>query len=332
MRLIQFLSPDNERRVAATLPGENVARMVLGVTSVRELALDAHRAGQGLGAAIAGYGLGEAVDIAALEKSGQLLPPLDHVEPSRCVIGITGLTHLGSAASRDAMHVKLKGDDLSDSMKMFKMGVDGGKPASGQIGVQPEWAYKGDGDWVVPPGGALTLPGYGEDGGEEAEIVGLYVIGDGGVVIRVGYALGNEFSDHVMERRNYLYLAHSKLRQCSFGPELLVGELPDEVSGRVRILREERERWSEEFLSGQVHMCHAIANLEHHHFKYAGFRRPGDVHIYFFGASVLSCADGVTAEPGDQIEISQAAFGHPLRNTVVAGAPVGQTRVIALRT
>ena len=38
--------------------------------------------------------------------------------------------------------------------------------------------------------------------------------------------LSNEFSDHVMERQNYLYLAHSKLRSCSFGPELLVGDLP----------------------------------------------------------------------------------------------------------
>ena len=28
-----------------------------------------------------------------------------------------------------------------------------------------------------------------------------------------------------MERQNYLYLAHSKLRHCSFGPELLVRHL-----------------------------------------------------------------------------------------------------------
>ena len=145
-------------------------------------------------------------------------------------MALTGLTHLGSAQSRDSMHVKLQSADLSDSMKMFKLGIDGGKPAAGAIGVQPEWAYKGDGSWVVAPEQPLELPGYADDGGEEGEIAGLYVIGDGGEVLRVGYALGNEYSDHVMERKNYLYLAHSKLRQSSFGPELLVGELPQEVT------------------------------------------------------------------------------------------------------
>jgi hypothetical protein len=29
---------------------------------------------------------------------------------------------------------------------------------------------------------------------------------------RVGFALGNEFSDHTLEKKNYLYLAHSKGR------------------------------------------------------------------------------------------------------------------------
>ena len=55
------------------------------------------------------------------------------------------------------------------------------------------------------------------------------MISDDGVPFRVGYALGNEFSDHIMERQNYLYLAHSKLRNCSFGPELLIGDLPGNV-------------------------------------------------------------------------------------------------------
>ena len=154
------------------------------------------------------------------------------------VVALTGLTHLGSAQSRDSMHAKLQSADLTDSMKMFKLGLEGGKPAAGAIGVQPEWAYKGDGSWLVAPEQPLELPGYAEDGGEEGEVAGLYVIGDGGEVLRVGFALGNEYSDHVMERRNYLYLAHSKLRQSSFGPELLVGELPQEVTGTVRIIRD----------------------------------------------------------------------------------------------
>jgi hypothetical protein len=61
-------------------------------------------------------------------------------------------------------------------------------------------------------------------------------------------------------------------------------------------------------------MSHTVANLEFHHFKYAQFRRPGDVHIHFFGAATLSFADGIRTEPGDLFEIEMAEFGAPLRN------------------
>jgi hypothetical protein len=44
----------------------------------------------------------------------------------------TGLTHLGSAAGRDKMHAKVEGqENLTDSMKMFNMGLEGGKPEEG---------------------------------------------------------------------------------------------------------------------------------------------------------------------------------------------------------
>ena len=66
-----------------------------------------------------------------------------------------------------------------------------------------------------------SRPSFALDGGEEPEIAGIYVIGDDGAPFRVGFALSNEFSDHVTERVNYLYLAHSKLRPASFGPEIL---------------------------------------------------------------------------------------------------------------
>jgi hypothetical protein len=215
-------------------------------------------------------------------------------------------------------------------MKMFKLGLEGGKPAGGGIGVQPEWAYKGDGSWLVAPEAPLELPGYAQDGGEEGEIAGLYVIGDGGEVLRVGYALANEYSDHVMERGNYLWLAHSKLRQSSIGPELLLGELPQEVTGTVHIMRNGTEVWRGELLSGEANMCHSIANLEHHHFKYAGFRRPGDVHVYYFGASALSCSAGVAPKPGDVFEVASPLFGRPLRNPLAAGASDVAVKVKAL--
>ncbi len=320
MRLIQFVERDGERAVGAIVDGAP-PRRVESAESVRDLALEAHRNGRTLAATVEAHGLGEAVDYDAIMAEKRICLPLDHPEPSHCVVALTGLTHLGSAQSRDDMHAKLQSDDLTDSMKMFKLGLEGGRPAAGAIGVQPEWAYKGDGSWLVAPEEPLELPGHADDGGEEGEIAGLYVIGDDGAVLRVGFALGNEYSDHVMERKNYLYLAHSKLRQSSFGPELLIGDLPEAVSGTIRIIRDGANVWQGELISGEANMCHSIANLEQHHFKYAGFRRPGDVHIYFYGASGLSCSDGVAARPGDVFEVACPDFGRPLRNPLVAGPP-----------
>jgi hypothetical protein len=320
MRLIQFVGSDGARAVAAI--AENGApRIVRGTESVRNLALEAHRNKRSLVATVEAHGLGETVDYDALIAEKRLRLPLDHPEPSRIVVALTGLTHLGSAQSRDSMHTKLQGDDLTDSMKMFKLGIEGGKPKAGAIGVQPEWAYKGDGSWLVAPEQPIELPGYAEDGGEEGEIVGLYVIGDDGAVLRVGFAVGNEYSDHKMERRNYLFLAHSKLRQSSYGPELFIGALPREVRGSVRILRGGAEAWRGELLSGEDNMCHAIGNLEQHHFKYDRFRRPGDVHVYYYGASALSCAEGFQTKPGDVFEVEVPLFGRKLRNPLVAGSP-----------
>ena len=182
--------------------------------------------------------------------------------------------------------------------------------------MQPEWFYKGDGSIVVRPGAAFPLPPFAEDAGEEPEIGGLYVIGHDAKPYRLGFAVGNEFSDHVMERKNYLYLAHSKLRSCSFGPELRVGALPQHLSGRSRILRDGEVLWDNEFLSGEANMCHSLENLEYHHFKYSQFLRPGDVHIHFFGTATLSFADGIRTQPGDRFEISQAEFGAPLINGI----------------
>ena len=167
--------------------------------------------------------------------------------------------------------------------------------------------------WQTTPGpghtALLILPPFAEDAGEEPEMAGLYVIGHDGKPYRLGFAVGNEFSDHVMERKNYLYLAHSKLRSCSYGPELRTGELPQHLAGTSRILRDGEVLWQNEFLSGEANMCHSLANLEYHHFKYSQFLRPGDVHIHFFGTATLSFADGIRTQPGDVFEISTPGGG-----------------------
>jgi hypothetical protein len=332
VRLVQFIARSGERAVAAVAEDGKSLKVIDGAARLRDLALEAHRARTTLGNLCAGRLSGTSEDYDTVAVEGRLLAPLDHPDPAHFYVTGTGLSHLGGAQARNSMHQKLSAgeDDLTDSMKMFKWGVEGGKPKRGEIGAQPEWFYKGDGDCVVPPSAALRSPGFALDGGEEAEIVGCYVIADDGTVLRVGFAIGNEFADHVTERQNYLYLAHSKLRQCSFGPELRLGTLPEDIRGTVRVLRDGQEIWKDAVISGEANMSHSIANLEHHHFKYAAFRRPGDVHCHFFGTAVLSFTAGIKMQNGDVMEISVPEFGRPLSNPIAIGNEAGLVPVSQL--
>src|SRR5690606_2942533 len=122
---------------------------------------------------------------AAILAEGRMLPPIDHPDAAHLHVTGTGLTHLGSAATRDAMHksaTEAAEETLTDSMKMFRMGLEGGKPKPGETGVQPEWFYKGNGHSVVAPGAPITSPAFAQDAGEEPEIAGIYIVGkDGGI-------------------------------------------------------------------------------------------------------------------------------------------------------
>ncbi|KMK64995.1 AraD1 family protein [Puniceibacterium sp. IMCC21224] len=295
--------------------------------SLHELAMACATDGKSLNDMVQSLGLNGAVDLDRLYAEGRLLNPISHRDPAHMHLTGTGLTHLGSAATRSSMHERAP-EDETDSMKMFRMGVANGKPAGELAGVQPEWFYKGTGSALIAPGQPLCSPGFAEDGGEEPEIAGIYVIGPDGTPFRIGFALANEFSDHVMERQNYLYLAHSKLRPCSLGPELLVGDLPASVTGTSRIRRGDSVLFEKPFLSGEANMSHTISNLEHHHFKYAIFRQPGDVHVHMFGTATLSFADGVRPQDGDVFEIEAPDFGLPLRNPLAwTRGPSPETRI-----
>jgi hypothetical protein len=168
----------------------------------------------------------------------------------------------------------------------------------------------------------LPSPSFALDGSEEPELAGIYIIDTTGNPRRLGFCLANEFSDHVTERGNYLWLAHSKLRPAALGPELL-DSIPDDVRGISRVLRGGETIWEKPFLTGEANMSHTIANLEYHHFKYALFRRPGDVHVHFFGTATLSFSDGVRTEEGDVFEIEAAPFRLALRNPLGAIAAPG---------
>jgi hypothetical protein len=314
MNIVQILDSKGKRRVGIVSTEKII--LLKKVARTAELAKLALKDGVKLLIAAKSLTTSSTENYAAALKENRLLPPVDHEDPAHCMIAGTGLTHLGSASARDSMHAKLEGkpDDLTDSLKMFKMGLEGGKPAKGQAGVQPEWFYKGDGSWLVAPDADLPKPSFALDGGEEPELAGLYMIDGKGNPVRLGFALGNEYSDHITERQNYLFLAHSKLRHCAIGPEMIAGAAPNNISGMSRINRRGKTIWEKPFLTGEANMSHTLANLEYHHFKYAGFRRPGDVHIHFFGTATLSIADGIVTEDGDEFEISAPAFGAPLRN------------------
>src|SRR3984893_2405340 len=239
MRLVQ-LRKGNERRVALV----EEPRLVLldGVTSILELATAVTASGRGVSDAAKLQATGESLEYDAVYDGSSeygLLTPIDHPdEPARCMISGTGLTHLGSAQGRNAMHIAAKAgatanadtadkaafsvEPMTDSMKMFRGGLLEGRPAGGAIGIAPEWFYKGSGAMLRAHGQALEIPTYAEDGGEEAEGAGIYFIGDDGRPRRIGFAAGNEFSDHQFEKKNYLNLAGSKLRTCALGPELVV--------------------------------------------------------------------------------------------------------------
>ena len=318
MRLVQFTTSGGEQRVAR-VDGE-VLRVLSGPCSTYDLARWAVETGRSLTAAVAEHESAESVSYAEVIEDERLQSPLTHPDRAHMLVSGTGLTHLGSAATRAEMH-QVEGAPNAiaetDSMKLFRLGLEHGKPASGEVGVQPEWFFKGTGHCLVNPGEPLEVPDFSLDAGEEPEIVGLYIVADDGAVHRVGFALGNELSDHVTEQENYLYLAHSKLRPCCVGPELLVGELPARLHGESRVVRNGHVLWRGTFKSGEGNMSHRISGLEHHHFKYSMFRVPGSVHIHFFGTATLSFAAGVRTMSGDRFEIECTEFGKPLCNTLV---------------
>ncbi len=328
MRLAQFIDENGKRALAVTARGES--RRVKGARTTLDLARQAIAAGLSFRKLVAERGVGSVVDLSRALKERRVLAPIDHKDPAHVFVTGTGLTHLGSAEGRDKMHKDLADPTkLTDSMRMFKLGLEGGKPGKNEYGAQPEWFYKGDGSILIDPEGDLPSPAFALDGGEEPEIVGIYLIDDVGAPVRIGFALGNEFSDHITERQNYLWLAHSKLRPASLGPELLVGDLPADIRGVSRIRRGKDVIWEKPFLSGEQNMANSVANLEAHHFKYALFRRPDDVHVHFFGTATLSFSDGIRTQKGDGFEIESEPFGLPLRNRLVVERPA-KARVRAL--
>jgi hypothetical protein len=358
VQLVQYEIPDSGRipntgRRVGILAGD----IVTDLTSIRpelrfvvDLFDAACRARQPLETfvqSVAAEGRASTLDWPALWNAapgrGQpfLLPPVDHADPHRVLVSGTGLSHLGSMQSRDEMHratgpapstPEPTATPMTDSARMFARGLAGGKPPAGQRGEAPEWFYKGDGGVLRGHRAALDIPPFALDGGEEPEIVGCYVIDAAGWPRRLGFALGNEWSDHATEKISYLHLAPSKLRTCAVGPTLDTHSLFDDISLRCSVLRGGRALYdSGELKSGERFMCHSLRNVEDHHFKYPQHRRPGDVHLHFFGTSRLSFGTrDWRFEADDEIRIDAPGFSPTLVNRVaVTRSSIAEPIVVA---
>lgn len=315
MNLIQLQHEKFGRRVGIIKEPDIV--LLDSVTTTYELFLDLINDGRDVGLAIDSLLTNERLPYDAVYHSHNkwhILPPIDTNDPMHCMLSGTGLTHRASAENRQKMHESQKQDQLTDSMQMYLWGEEGGKPSPGKIGIQPEWFYKGNGFNLKGHGEPLVVPGYGDDGGEEPEIAGIYLINNEGEIHRLGFTQANEFSDHVMEKKNYLYLAPSKIRNCSIGPELILTEGFKSLKGTVRVIRNGKTFWEQEIHSGEEAMAHSLANLEYHHFKYSQHRIPGQLHIHFFGAGAFSFGDNIRLEQRDEMFVSFQNMGRPLVN------------------
>ena len=339
MRIVQLQTSDKGRRLGV-INGDKILDVteIDGMPTLRSVYEAFHAAEQ------RGLSLNELLAVRAKESSRRfdykvvlatepnsgrpyLLPPVDHPDPYRTLVAGTGLTHLGSMQSRDQMHVANKPASASteqstvpktDSAKMFEMGLADGRPTDGQRGVAPEWFFKGNGSILRGQREKLQIPDFALDGGEEPEIVGCYMIDKNGQPVRLGFSLGNEWSDHATEKINYLYLAPSKLRTCPIGPELNTDWNFQEVTLRCTVTRGKQTLYdSGSLFSGERHMSHSLANLEDHHFKYPQHCQPGDVHLHFFGTSKLSFStrDWKYAD-GDIVKVEAHGWSAPLTNSV----------------
>ena len=317
-RLVQLCHGQHKRRVA--LVQEPLLVFLEDTHSIYQLALDAIDAGKNVVDLVQARLKDKTLhysDVYTGQSEWKLLPCFDHPDNlSACIVSGTGLTHKSSALNRQMMHQTVQAAP-TDSIRMYQLGVEGGFPEKGKIGVQPEWFYKGNGTMLKAHGQPLEVPSFASDGGEEPEVAGLYVIDAKGNPWRIGFCTGNEFSDHIMEKENYLYLAPSKLRNCSIGPELIVNGDFEKIEGEVSIIRKETAVWSKKIATGQHNMAHCLENLEHHHFKYPVHRIPLQAHVHFFGADAFSFGEQVRLQPGDTMQIEWTGMGRPLQNPLL---------------
>jgi hypothetical protein len=102
MNIIQYTTESGARRVA--LIEDGMGFEIEGVATTHELAQAAIAAGASLADTAHARGLGRQISRDAIIAENRVLAPIDHPDPAHVFVTGTGLTHLGSASTRDAMH------------------------------------------------------------------------------------------------------------------------------------------------------------------------------------------------------------------------------------
>ena len=205
---------------------------------------------------------------------------------------------------------------ITDSMRMFQWGVEGGRPQKARSASRPSGSTR-----AMAPSSALPSSHWRfrltpKTAAKKPRSPASTIIDRDGTPCRIGMVNGNEFSDHKFEKRNYLNLAGSKLRPCSLGPELVFEAEFDNVPGEVRIERAGSALWRKPDRKRRTEHVPQPCQPGASPLQVCGPSPARHVHVHFFGADALSFGDGVALRDGDMAEVSFEGFGRPLRNPI----------------
>jgi hypothetical protein len=165
------------------------------------------------------------------------------------------------------------------------------------------WRYLASGASLRGHGDSLPAAG-------SLDLAAVYLIGRDGSPRRIGVAQGH------------------RGRVSSLGPELILDPALARLAGVVKTGAGSTLRSRE--LAAEVPLLLALASIEPDHFESADFRRPGDVHIHFFGERVFDSPAPMDAAEGEQAEIEFDGLGRALLNTIRAEEAVWRVAAVPL--
>ena len=296
MRLVQLAGPDG-RRVA--LVEEPRLRLLEGCRSVYDLASECLKEGvslpRGHRTARGPTNSSTTTPFMRAQSDWRICPSADvPSEPARCLVSGTGLTHKASAKNRDAMHAAAQA--VTDSTRMYQSGVEGGKPAPGRSGSRARVVLQGMRHGAAGAQRAADCSGI--RGGRRRGAGSSGRVPDRCARARRGGSDSRWAMSFPITCWSARTICIWRPRNCAPAPSVRNSwwmAISIWCPERYRSNAASRILWSREIRTGESAMCHSLANIEHHHFKFEFHRRPGDLHIHFFGADAFSFGDGVAA-------------------------------------